>query len=439
MKELLLIRDNLANKISYYHVLLFMVSLPFDRFYSHLILASFAIHTIIQYNKKDVKPVFTLRTVALQSVFWATVISTIYTINAIQAFAEWGRELPVLLFPLILCFNPLDLKKYRSPLLLGLALCCTGTILYLYADAFITIRYYKLPLSAIQSAAFTNQNFSEPIDMHATFFSLQIALALVYLLSVLIAERLPLQNKILYSICCLVLTAGIIQLGSKSIFVALLFIVNIAFPYALLPGAHRKKFMTITALLSCLVLIGIVSSKGLKDRYLSELKEDMSHTYKGQNVEPRAERWKVAIGLIRKSPIVGYGAGSEIQLLQKQYFDKKYYSSYIHRLNAHNEYMSFMIKSGIWGLAIYLATLVYGFKKAIRKRDIVFFCFMILIAFVSMSENLLDADKGAIFYAFFFSFFVFTSEQNEHINIPAKRHKFFRKVATKQAVTSSLL
>ncbi len=439
MKELLLIRDNLANKISYYHVLLFMVSLPFDRFYSHLILGSFAVHTLIQYNKKNVKPIFTLRTAALQSVFWVTVISTIYTINAGQAFAEWGRELPVLLFPLIMCINPLDLKKYRSRLLFGFALCCTATILYLYADALVTIRHYKLPLSDIQSAAFTNQNFSEPIDIHATFFSLQVALALVYLLSVLIGEQLSLTNKITYCICCLVLTAGVIQLGSKSTFVALLFIVNIIFPYALLPGRHRKKFMLTTALLSCLVFVGIMSSKALKYRYLIVLKEDMSHTYKGQNVEPRLERWKVAIELISRSPVIGYGAGSEIQLLQQQYFAKQYYSSYLHRLNAHNEYMSFMLKSGIWGFAVYLATLLYGFKKAIAGRDIIFFCFMILVAFVSMSENLLDADKGTIFYAFFFSFFVFISEQNEPIHMTAKRHKFFRKVATKRAVTSSLL
>jgi O-antigen ligase len=438
MKELLLIRDNLANKISYYHVLLFMVSLPFDRFYSHLILASFAIHTIIQFDKKNVKPVFTWRTAALQSVFWVTAISTIYTINAAQAFAEWGRELPVLLFPLVLCFNPLDLKKYRSRLLLGFALCCTGTILYLYGDALVTIRHYKLPLSEIQSEAFTNQNFSEPIDMHATFFSLQIALALVSLLSVLIGEKLSLAGKISYGFCCLILTAGVIELGSKSTFVALLIIINIVFPYTLLPGSQRKRSMLITALLSCMILLGIVSSRALKYRYLVVLKEDMSHGYKGQNVEPRLERWKVAIGLIGRSPIRGYGAGSEVQLLQQQYFAKKYYSSYIHRLNAHNEYMSFMIKSGIWGLAVYLATLLYGFKKAIRKRDIIFFCFMILVALVSMSENLLDADKGAIFYAFFYSFFVFSSEQHEPINIPLKRHKFFRKVATKQAVTSSL-
>jgi O-antigen ligase len=33
-----------------------------------------------------------------------------------------------------------------------------------------------------------------------------------------------------------------------------------------------------------------------------------------------------------------------------------------------------------------------------------------LMALVSLSENLLDVDKGIIFYAFFFSFFIFSGD-----------------------------
>jgi O-antigen ligase len=419
--------------------MLYLLSLPFDLFYSHLLLASFAVHTIIQFKKSSIKPVFNLRTAVLTSVFFVTLASTIYTINPPHAFIEWELDAPILLLPLLLCFNQLDLKKYRPQLLMAFALGCTATILYLYADAFVTIRHYGLPLSSILSPAFTNHNFSEPIYIHATFFSLQIAMALIYLLSRLIGERLTFTNQLFYGICCLVLSAGVIQLSSKSIFVALLLIINIAFPYFLLQGSRRKQFIMISIFISCMAVIGIFNTHAFKDRYLSELKEDLSPSFTGQTVEPRLERWKITANLISKSPITGYGAGSEIQLLQQQYFAKKFYSSFLHHLNSHNEYLSFLIKSGIWGLAVYLATLVYGFKKAIRKRDVVFFSFMVLIAIVSLSENILDVDKGVIFYSFFFSFFVFAAEHKEPINIPIKGHKYLRKVATKRAVAPSSL
>ena len=183
MKELFLIKDTQANRISYYHLMLLLLSLPFDLFYSHIILISLAVHTLIHFNKNTIKPVFTWRTVALQAVFFVTLISTIYTINPKQAFVEWELAIPVVVFPLLFCFNPLDLKKYLPNLLLVFALGCTATVTYLYIDAFTTIWHYHLPLLSIFSPAFTNQNFSQPIDMHATFFSLQVAISLVYLLS----------------------------------------------------------------------------------------------------------------------------------------------------------------------------------------------------------------------------------------------------------------
>jgi len=439
MKELFLIKDNLANKISYYHVMLLLLSLPFDRFYSHLILVSLAIHTIIQFKKASAKPLFTWRTAVLQSVFWVTLISTVYTINLKQSLLEWELYLPILLLPLIFCFNPLDLKKYRSQLFLTFALGCTATIIYLYFDVIATIRHYHLPSSAILSHAFTNHNFSEPIDMHATFLSLQIAVALIYLLSRLIGEKLSSSAKIFYIICCVILSTGIIQLSSKSVFAALFLVINFAIPYFLMRKSRRKWYFLISGILSCMVLIGIFNFHALRDRYWVELKEDLSPTFAGQTVEPRLERWKIAAGLISQSPVIGHGAGSEIGILQEKYFAKKFYSSYLHRLNAHNEYLSFLIKTGICGLAVYLATLIYGFKKAIRKRDVVFFSFMILIAIVSLSENVLDADKGVMFYSFFFSFFVFASEQQEKINLPAKRHIYLRNAATKAAVAPSLI
>ncbi|MBS1526328.1 MAG: O-antigen ligase family protein [Bacteroidetes bacterium] len=436
MKELFLIRDNLANRISYYHLMLYLLSLPFDRFYSHLVLISFSLHTIIHFNRHTVKPVFTLRTLILQSVFLAAAISTIYASHLKDAFREWELYIPVVVFPVLFCINPLDLRKYRYNLLLVFALGCTATILYLYINALMTIRYYKLPFSTIISPAFTNHNFSQPIDMHATFFSLQIALALVFVLSVWLRESNRL-NKLICGFCTIVLTAGIIQLSSKSAFLALFLIINIAIPYFLLQGRQKVRFITISAAITVLFMTVILNTRAFRDRFVNELKEDISQAKADENTDPRLARWEIAIDLVGKSPIIGYGAGSEIKLLQEQYYKHKFYRSYLSQLNAHNEYLSFLLKSGIWGLTIYISVLVYGFKKAMMKKDIVFFAFMLLLAVVSLSENILDADKGVMYYSFFFSFFVFIAEQKIRPTLPLKQRKYLREVATKaMAVTS---
>ena len=420
MTRLFQIKDSLANKISYYHLMLLMASLPFDRFYSHLILISYAVHTLIHLNKSTIKPVFKLRTIALQSVFYVTILSSIYTINHPEAFNEWGKQITIFIIPILFCLNPLDIKKYRPQLLMAFALVCTATIVYLYFDALVTMRHYRLPFSTLFTPAFTNHNFSEPIDIHATFFSMQVVVALVYVLSVLIKE-VSFYKKIFYLICCCILTAGLVQLGSKSIFITLIIAINIAFPYFLLKGKSRLRFILVSASITVLAFILIFNSGAFKERYITELKQDLSKSAAGAPIESRIDRWNVTIALIGKSPIIGYGAGSEIGLLQTSFFNKKLYNSYLNKLNAHSEYLSFMIKSGIIGLLIYLSTLAFGFSISFRQKDLLFFTFMLLIAIVSLSENLLDIDKGIFFYAFFFSFFIFSCESTRNNSVSSQK------------------
>ncbi len=408
MKELLLTRDSAANKIGYYHLMLFLISLPFDRFYSHVILISFIIHTLIQLNKQHIQPVFTLRTLSLQSVFFVTVISTIYSINKTAGFSEWWKQIVILIFPLVFCFSSLDLKKYRQPLLLAFSLVCTATVIYLYFDAFHTIRHYHLPFKYIFSSGLTNHNFSEPIDMHATFLSMQLAIALIYLLYVIITQTSK-SYKVFYVLCACILIAGIVQLCSKSIFFCLFIIINIAIPYFLLSGDRRWNYILITASVSIALILCILKVPTLRERYITDLQDDLTEATFDETFDPRLARWDAVGELILKKPITGYGAGSEMGLLQDAFFSKKFYNSYLHQLNAHSQYLSFLLKSGIIGLLVYLATLTLGIKLAFQNKDLLFLSFMLLIVIVSFSENLLDVDKGIIFYAFFFSFFVFST------------------------------
>jgi len=61
-----------------------------------------------------------------------------------------------------------------------------------------------------------------------------------------------------------------------------------------------------------------------------------------------------------------------------------------------------------------------GFSLAFRNKDLMLFSFLSIISTVSVSENLLDVDKGLIFYALFFSFFVISSQKVPAAAIEAK-------------------
>jgi len=436
MNELFNLRDTTAHKISYYHLLLLMASLPFDMFYSHIILISYAIHTLINLNKGAFKRLADKRILILQSVFLVTLLSTIYTFNSHEAFQAWGAQITIFLIPIVFFLNPFDINKYRSQLLMGFALVCTATIAYLFIDALITIRHYHLPIIVLFSGAFTNHNFSEPINIHATFFSMQLVIAMVVLLSVIIKETGNFK-KLFYLLCCTVLLAGIIQLSSKSIFVVLAVTINVVLPYFLLTGKKRLHFFITSMVLTVLIASAILASNNFRERYVTSLSDDLSQSVPGQITDTRLARWRVSFELIKRSPVIGYGAGAEIGLLQDGFYNHRLYNSYLNKLNTHSEYLSFLLKSGIIGLVIYLATLVFGFRAAFRKNDVIFFTFMLLIAAVSLSENLLDVDKGIIFYAFFFAFFSAHPSMQLIDYQPLKPKEYFKSKATKRiAVTS---
>lgn len=143
------------------------------------------------------------------------------------------------------------------------------------------------------------------------------------------------------------------------------------------------------------------------------LKQDLTMAGVPHNIsEPRLKRWYYMGGLIRQHPLIGFGSGTEVNLLKKNYYEHRLYNSFLHELNADNQYISLLLKNGIVGLFTYITVLFLGFRYSIRTNDFFFFSFLVIISIVSLSENILDVNKGIFFFSFFFSFFVKGAKKN---------------------------
>lgn len=420
LKTIFLPDGSLTDRISYYHLLMLLVFLPFDMFFTHVVFISFAVHTLLHVKKNRLREIFTWRNAILQAVFFIVLLSVSYTSYTTIAWTDVTRLLLILLFPLFFSLNPLNINKYRDRLLFVFSLTCALTIAYLYLHVLMLIRYFGLPFSNIFSHVFLNQNFSDPINMHATFFSLQVAVAFFYFLSRLFKAD-TLNSRLFYLALTLLLFAGLVQLGSKSVLIVILLALNLAVPFFIIQKSNRLKYILTAVTLSVIFMGGLLATNSLRARYVTGLKTDLSNPVLAESVEPRLTRWNASLELVAKKPFIGYGAGSEVSLLGDQFFNKKLYISYLNRFNAHNQYLTFLLITGIAGLLVYLLTLAYGFKMALRENDLLFFIFLLLITIVSLSESLLNAEKGVFFYSLFFSLFVFS--------IPSDRIKNQQKTA----------
>jgi len=413
------IDDTPENKISFYHLLFFIVMLPFDRFYSEIILISFALHIVIHLTKDRIKAALNPQTVILSSVFLINLLGLIYSPDRKATLNDLERQLAILLFPILISASGLNLRKYKDKLLKVFSLTCTGVIAYLFIYNFRLILYNHLPFSYLFSNLFINHNFSAPIEMHATYLSMYVSLALISFLFFLLTSKSD-RNKMFYGACMLILLAGLMQLASRNVFIATILIIVVLYPFFIKEKAVRIRFVLIALPVILIALVSIFRTSWLRQRYTTELKNDLTQA-SINTMEPRVERWQVAWKLFQNAPLLGYGSGTEKRILMDQYFEAKLYNSYLNKLNAHNEYLSIMLKTGVWGLAIFLFTLLYGYISAWRNQNIIFAGFMTLIAFVSFSENIFDVNKTIFFYSFFFSFFVFSSKYKPAINTVFKR------------------
>jgi O-antigen ligase len=407
MKRLFLIDDTFENKISYYLLVFFLVALPFNHFYSEWLLIIFCIHTIIHLKKRKLHALKNKNIWIIASLFFLTAATITFSNYKADGLKDINHQLGILLLPVFLSLSNLDIYKYKLLLLEIFALTCTITIFYLFVDAISIIHYFHLSYFLLLSGSFINQNFSAPIGLHATYLSMYATLSISVFLYLIFDKKH--SKGYHYIFCILILLPGLMQLSSRSVIISIIAIVVFAIPLLLIHGRQKLLFF-ITSLAITLSAILIITQIGsLKKRYINDFENDLSnYTNPGDLSESRMLRWELEWNLIQQSPFIGYGSGAEINILKDEYFNNKFYKSFLVELNAHSQYLSFLIKAGIPGLLLFLYVLYNGFAQAIKRKDFIFLSFMIIITTVSVSENILDLNKGVFFYAFFYSLFLLT-------------------------------
>jgi O-antigen ligase len=435
MKEIFYIEDTPVNKISYYFLLVFLVALPFDRIFSELALFGLLVHTLI-HPARERK--FSLRWPGwlILALYLISLEGMLYSARPGDAWNECVKQLAILLFPLIACFTSLDWQKYRDRLLNAFGFTCFFTALYLYGIALLSIRDQHLPLTALSGPDFINHAFTAPIDLHATYFSIYTAISFVHFVRLSLQAKRSLR-RVFYLAVSLVLLATIMQLASRAVCISVFIILNVLLPYFLRKPKVRWIFLAISLSVTAFIVGTLFGNKTYHTRYTVQLKQDLHGvTGKKEDPEPRMARWNCAWELIRASPLIGYGTGTEVALLKKKYLDHHLYISYAFDLNAHNEYLSFLLKTGLPGLLLYLGLLGVSCVKAFQWRDPLLMSFLVIVIIVSFSENILDTNKGIFFFGFFFSLFLYrpadyrlAAERLPGPGRAGKRKSWFRHIA----------
>jgi O-antigen ligase len=399
---------NRAERLRFFILQLFVFSLPFDMFYSAVIFLCFCAVTIVALNRQNVGRV-PKQFWIFQLIFLLGVAGYFYSIHKSAAGFLLERQLSIFLFPLLIPIAMEVTRERKEQLLKALTMGSVCATIYLFFSMVYKVAMdTDLPVvSTVFSGAFFNHQFSKPLGIHAGYLSLYLSLSVFYIVEK--GYKSSDGRKMIFAfLVLLILFGGLFFLASRNTLIATFFILVFVFP--LFNINNKIRFILIAAASVAVAFFILRNIPYLKDRFSIELITEIKPLENGQYInynsaEPRVERWKGALDLIAASPVYGFGTGDEIPMLKTEYIKRGLYISYIENFNAHNQYLSYLLKNGILGCLIFMGAFIYYCRLAVINRDFIYLSFLFLLLIGFYTENILDANKGVLFFAVFNTFF----------------------------------
>jgi hypothetical protein len=158
----------------------------------------------------------------------------------------------------------------------------------------------------------------------------------------------------------------------------------------------------------------LATNGGFMDR-LSGLKNELLYTNdpNGQSVSQRFIYWKTGLKIIQKNWLIGVGSGDIHLAFQMQYNRDKSPLTKENRNRTHNQYLSYFITFGVFGLFIFIGILYQFWKFAKSQKDVLALLFLTIACLSFLVEDTLETQMGVTFFAFFFGLFLSGRKQNE--------------------------
>jgi len=347
-----------------------------------------------------------LDTLLFAGLFLAYLAGMIYTSNTREGWTSVQVKLSMFVFPVV--FATLDTGTFEGnkrliPLFSMIAgtfvsgLVCLGWAFVKYSDHGDPGSFYYIDLSV----------FHHPGYM-AMFMVFSVAL-LNYFLQVPPGKRkYRVYEKVMMIFLILFYSGFVILLSSKAGIITLILIFFLHISYVIF---IRRKYLYGSGLVLVISLMFVVLLKlfpysvtrfGVTGDVMATEQRSGEETSDG-TVE-RILIWRHSMELVNEHFFFGLGTGDVTDALVALYDSIDFHDARDKKLNAHNEYLQTFLTLGIAGFLILLLSLLLPAIYSIRKKQYVYFAFLLIIGFNILVESMFLRQAGVVFYAFFNAF-----------------------------------
>lgn len=379
-------------------ILLFVGSLPYSIAASNTLL-TFLLFLIIYYQVKMRQFYINLPSILMvlfMCYYSIEILGLIHTENIEDGLKIVERHIPLIIIPVLFYYKRFSEDDRFKILGVFVMSCFVASLICIFVNIYRSMEYDRI----FHEWMFAHDQFSDPIQMQAVYFSIYVAFSLLIILCYAVADvdkerELPWW---LLTVTIPILSLSLILMGARTVtMVTLLLVLGILFYSA---WTKRALIFGVAALLIVLVFsLFVAFHPVLKNRFRDLVTSDSkSIYYDGYN--SRLRIWKPGMKVIKDNFWLGVGTGDDQDLLDREFIKSNYIEGVgIH--NMHNQYLQSLLSYGILGLILIVCIFGFQFWIAIRQRNILYLSFLILVCFSMLTESVLNRNKGVLFVVFF--------------------------------------
>lgn len=384
------------------------IIIPWSNSLSTLLIIPLAIFSILLHYQKGFRP-NGIVIIILSALFLINCFSAFFQENIFENFTRVLDQATLLIFPLLLLGGAFTLSNNNcNKILFGFA---SSTLVmaitnYLYAIYLNYNQHEGLWLALIKVKY---DVFSMALVHHHQLY-MGIYLSVSALIFFYLGTRTSSKKVTLYFIATVIILFFIIVLSARmalltTIIGLILIILTLKFSFKLKTGA-------IISILS-LIVVGYYFNPKLKQRidFLSEFSFEYNYhedwTYQGLAL--RLMNWECSYEVGKNNFYSGVGIANVQKELNACYIEKKFDSilffkkTYGTNFNSHNIYLHTFVASGIFGVLIFVLSIIILLLIALKRRNIFLLLFLFLFYTQGLTESLLYREKGILLFVFFSS------------------------------------
>lgn len=288
---------------------------------------------------------------------------------------------------------------------------------YAFHDAFVqnwdlqgTVAFYnRYPIGLMNWGYFTYASLADAVGFHPVYLGVYVLTATIIVAFSIFRDGLSLRMKIFLGALLLYFGLFISMLGGKmpiftALFLALLCVAK-EFAYT---ADRKRKFAYV--ILFVVAFGGVLLMPSIRYRLenlmqtakqFAAAKEDTTRHEDEMKEMHRLYLWETTIKQGREKFWMGHGlAGSRAAMKQAFAADGNSY------FNSHNEYLNYFLISGIVGMLLFIAYMVFLQIFSFRTHDYLYFFFIITVSVTAVTENFLSRNKGVVLFALMHALFV---------------------------------